>query len=143
MTAEAKTAQPNFILLYVDSPKGSGDFYTSLLGREPVETSPTFVMFALEGGLMLGLWSRHTVKPVPAATGGGSEIGIAVDDAAAVDTACAAWKARGVKIIQEPTEMDFGRTFVGLDPDGHRVRVFAPAQEEGGPDEGAPQAGAR
>ena len=27
--------------------------------------------------------------------------------------------------------MDFGRTFVGLDPDGHRLRVFAPAPEEG------------
>jgi hypothetical protein len=87
------TAQPNFILLYVDSPKASGDFYTSLLGREPVETSPTFVMFALGGGLMLGLWLRHTVKPTPAAAGGGSEIGIAVDKPAAVDTAYAAWKS--------------------------------------------------
>jgi predicted enzyme related to lactoylglutathione lyase len=136
MTAQPKTAQPNFILLYVDSPKASGDFYASLLGREPVETSPTFVMFSLDGGLMLGLWSWHTVKPAPAATGGGSEIGIAVGNAAAVDAARAAWKARGVSIIQEPTEMDFGRTFVGLDPDGHRMRVFAPA-----PDEGAPRAG--
>ena len=136
MTAHPTTAQPKFILLYVDSPKASGDFYTSLLGREPVETSPTFVMFALGGGLMLGLWSRNTVKPAPVATGGGSEIGIAVDNPAAVDTTCAAWKARGVSIVQEPTAMDFGRTFVGLDPDGHRVRVFAPP-----PNEGAPQAG--
>jgi hypothetical protein len=24
--------------------------------------------------------------------------------------------------------MDFGRTFVALDPDGHRLRVFAPAE---------------
>ena len=24
-------------------------------------------------------------------------------------------------------ELDFGRTFVALDPDGHRLRVFAPA----------------
>jgi catechol 2,3-dioxygenase-like lactoylglutathione lyase family enzyme len=92
-TAQPTIAQPNFILLYVDSPKASGDFYTSLLGREPVETSPTFVMFALGGGLMLGLWSRHTVKPAPVATGGGSEIGIAVDNPAAVDATCAAWKS--------------------------------------------------
>jgi hypothetical protein len=42
-----------------------------------------------------------------------------------------------VSIIQEPTDMDFGRTFVGLDPDGHRVRVFAPAPEEGAPKAGA------
>jgi catechol 2,3-dioxygenase-like lactoylglutathione lyase family enzyme len=138
MTVQPDTAQPNFILLYVDSPKASRDFYASLLGREPVETSPTFVMFALGGGLMLGLWSRHTVKPAPVATGGGSEIGMAVDNPAAVDATCAEWKARGVSIIQEPTAMDFGRTFVGLDPDGHRVRVFAPA-----PDESAPRAGGR
>jgi catechol 2,3-dioxygenase-like lactoylglutathione lyase family enzyme len=133
MTAQPETAQPNFILLYVDSPKASGDFYTSLLGREPVETSPTFVMFALGGGLMLGLWSRHTVEPAPATKGGGSEIGIAVGNPAAVDATCAAWKAHGVSIIQEPTEMDFGRTFVGLDPDGHRVRVFAPPSDQGAP----------
>jgi catechol 2,3-dioxygenase-like lactoylglutathione lyase family enzyme len=133
MTAQPETAQPKFILLYVDSPKASGDFYTSLLGREPVETSPTFVMFALGGGLMLGLWSRHTVEPAPATTGGGSEIGIAVGNPAAVDATCAAWKAHGVSIIQEPTEMDFGRTFVGLDPDGHRVRVFAPPSDQGAP----------
>ena len=25
--------------------------------------------------------------------------------------------------------MDFGRTFVALDPDGHRLRVFAPAPD--------------
>ena len=32
---------PNFVILYVDSPERSGAFYASLLGREPVETSPT------------------------------------------------------------------------------------------------------
>jgi predicted enzyme related to lactoylglutathione lyase len=127
MPAQSNTAQPNFMILYVDSPKASGDFYAALFGRGPVEASPTFVMFALESGLMLGLWSRSGVKPAPSAAGGGSEIGITVDHAAAVDTVCAAWKARGVRIAQEPTDMDFGRTFVGLDPDGHRLRVFAPA----------------
>jgi catechol 2,3-dioxygenase-like lactoylglutathione lyase family enzyme len=130
MSAQSNAAQPNFILLYVDSPKASGEFYTALLGRGPVEASPTFVMFALKTGLMLGLWSRQGVKPVPSAAGGGSEIGITVDHAAAVDATCAFWKARGVRIAQEPTDMDFGRTFVGLDPDGHRLRVFAPAPDE-------------
>ena len=28
--------------------------------------------------------------------------------------------------ICAPTAMDFGFTFVALDPDGHRLRVFAP-----------------
>lgn len=30
-------------------------------------------------------------------------------------------------IVQAPTQMDFGFTFVAEDPDGHRPRVFSPA----------------
>jgi len=34
-------------------------------------------------------------------------------------------------IAQPLTQMDFGYTFVALDPDGHRLRVFAaPGQQE-------------
>jgi catechol 2,3-dioxygenase-like lactoylglutathione lyase family enzyme len=117
------------MLLYVDSPKASGDFYADLLGREPVEASPTFVLFALDRGLMLGLWSRHTVEPAATAVGGGAELAFTVEAASAVDATYTDWKKRGVAILQEPTDMDFGRTFVGLDPDGHRLRVFFPAQQ--------------
>jgi predicted enzyme related to lactoylglutathione lyase len=117
---------PNFVLLYVDSPKASGAFYATLLERQPVETSPTFVMFALENGVMLGLWSRHTVEPAASATGGGAELAFTVEPAA-LDATFADWKKRGIAILQQPTEMDFGRTFVGLDPDGHRLRVFSPS----------------
>lgn len=117
----------NFILLYVDSPKASGDFYRALLGREPVEASPTFVMFALAPELMLGLWSRHTVQPALAAGGGGGELAFTLEGAKAVDATYASWKALGLPIVQAPTEMEFGRTFVALDPDGHRLRVFSPA----------------
>ena len=121
--------QPNFIILYVENPKASGDFYAALLGRQPAEISPTFVLFALDAGLMLGLWARQGVEPRPTAAGGGAEMGITVEGPAAVDTTHADWKARGLAILQQPTNMDFGRTFVALDPDGHRLRVFAPAAQ--------------
>jgi predicted enzyme related to lactoylglutathione lyase len=117
---------PNFVLLYVDSPEASGAFYATLLERQPVEASPTFVMFALENGVMLGLWSRHTVEPAASAAGGGAELAFTVEPAA-LDATCAEWKKRGIAILQQPTDMDFGRTFVGLDPDGHRLRVFSPS----------------
>jgi catechol 2,3-dioxygenase-like lactoylglutathione lyase family enzyme len=117
---------PNFLVLYVDDPAASAAFYRDLLGREPVETSPTFVLFALDGGPMLGLWSRRTVEPAAVAGGGGAELAVAVADAA-VDATFADWTGRGMTIVQRPTTMDFGRTFVALDPDGHRLRVFAPA----------------
>jgi catechol 2,3-dioxygenase-like lactoylglutathione lyase family enzyme len=117
---------PNFVILYVDSPERSGAFYASLLGREPVETSPTFAMFVLDKGFKLGLWSRHTVEPVAAATGGGGELVLAVENAAAVDATHADWARRGLEILQAPTDLDFGRTFVALDPDNHRLRVYWP-----------------
>ncbi|WNJ93287.1 VOC family protein [Bosea sp. 685] len=118
----------NFIILYVDSPTASARFYADLLGREPLDSSATFAMFALPSGIMLGLWSRHTVEPAAGAAGGGAEIAMTVTDAAAVDAAHTDWAARGLAILQAPTDLDFGRTFVALDPDGHRLRVFAPGQ---------------
>ena len=116
----------NFVLLYVDSPAASAAFYADLLGRAPVESSPTFAMFAMTSGVMLGLWSRHTVEP-SATPVGGAEIAFSLPDADAVTGMHADWSARGLKIAQPPTRMDFGYTFVALDPDGHRLRVFAPA----------------
>ena len=120
---------PNFVLVYVDSPAASGDFYRALLGRDPVEASPTFVLFALDSGLMLGLWSRHSVQPAASAAGGGAELAFPVAAPQAVDEAHARWQALGVPILLAPTDMEFGRSFVGVDPDGHRLRVFAPAGE--------------
>ena len=118
---------PNFILLYVDNPTASAAFYSELLGHPPVEASPTFVMFALSSGVMLGLWSRHTVEPAAAARGGGSELAFTVANADAVHAMHKDWSQRGLTIAQKPTDMDFGHTFVALDPDGHRLRVFAPS----------------
>ena len=115
---------PNFIILYVDSPEASGAFYAGLLGRRPVEQSPTFVMFVLDNGFKLGLWSRHTVQPVASAAGGGAELVLAADSPGEVDATHADWSSRGVAVLQAPADMEFGRTFVALDPDGHRLRVY-------------------
>ncbi|MEQ1952036.1 VOC family protein [Mesorhizobium yinganensis] len=120
---------PGFIILYVDSPEKSGAFYRQLLAADPVESSPTFVLFALPNGLKLGLWSRHTVEPRAEAAGGGGEIAFTVDDKASVDAIHADWSGCGLEILQQPLDMDFGRTFVALDPDGHRLRVFCPEAE--------------
>ena len=58
---------------------------------------------------------------------GGGEIAFTAQSHEEVDARCAAWRAKGVAIALEPTAMDFGYTFVALDPDGQRLRVFAPA----------------
>lgn len=75
---------------------------------------------------MLGLWARDTVAPAADAAPGGAELAITVADNDAVRAAHADWSARKLPIAQAPTAMDFGYTFVALDPDGHRLRVFAP-----------------
>lgn len=115
----------NFVILYVDSVPASAAFYADLLGRPPAESSPGFAMFAMPSGLNFGLWSRATVEPaaVPATADG--ELAFAVESADAVHSLHADWRKRGLAIAQAPTDMDFGRTFVALDPDGHRLRVFA------------------
>lgn len=118
---------PNFVILYVNSPAKSAGFYADLLGLKPVESSPAFAMFALPSGLMLGLWARQDVAPAATVTGGGTEVCFKVAGDGAVDATHAEWRGRGLPIAQPPTAMDFGRTFVALDPDGHRLRVYAPA----------------
>lgn len=120
-------SDPNTVILYVDTPAASASFYADLLGRSPVESSANFAMFALESGVMLGLWARHDVEPVPGAAAGSVELGFTVASADAVEATHADWQRRGLAIAQAPTAMDFGHTFVALDPDGHRLRVFAPA----------------
>lgn len=115
------------VQLYVRDPAASARFYAGLLQRPPIEASPSFALFAAHtDGTMLGLWQRDGVEP-PAApsTGAAGELGWRVGSADEVDALHAAWVSHGVAIAQAPTEMDFGRTFTGLDPDGNRLRVFA------------------
>ena len=116
----------SFLLLYVESPPSSARFYADLLSSPVIEQSPTFAMLPLRDGVMLGLWSRATVEPKAAAKGSDGEVAFTVPDAAAVEAMHADWRKRGLTIAQAPTRMDFGHTFVALDPDGHRLRVFAP-----------------
>ena len=115
----------SFVLVYVEDVARSQVFYASILGRPAIESSPTFAMLPAAPGLMLGLWRRDGVKPM-AGRGVGGEIAFTARNEAEVDALCADWRTRGVEIAQAPTSMDFGYTFVALDPDGQRMRVFAP-----------------
>jgi hypothetical protein len=119
----------HYLLLYVDSPANSANFYSRLLEKPPVELAPTFALFVLDSGLKLGLWSRHTVEPAAQAAGGGGELAFSVADNQTVDALHAEWTRQELTIAQAPVALDFGYTFVALDPDGHRLRVFAPSDQ--------------
>lgn len=119
-------SSPNLIILYVKDPAESAVFYRDLLGREPGVAAPNFVAFPLDGGFTLGLWRRSTVEPQPSAIGSRGEIAFMVSGENAVANHYEDWRKRGLPIAQELTDLDFGPTFVALDPDGHRLRVCEP-----------------
>jgi catechol 2,3-dioxygenase-like lactoylglutathione lyase family enzyme len=114
----------NYILLPVADPLASADLYGDLLGAEPVERAPGFVLYVQSNGLKLGLWKKTEMRPTPGSPGG-VEISFSLPDRAAVDRAYADWTSHGLEVLQQPTDMDFGYTFVVADPDGHRLRPFA------------------
>ncbi|WP_459616380.1 VOC family protein [Bordetella sp. 2513F-2] len=136
-------SDPDFIILYVDAPQTSAAFYAGLLGRDPVENTPDFALFILDSGLRLGLWARHDVAPLLKSRGSGVEIVFPVADMQAVEALHAHWTRRGLAIAQPPTTLAFGHTFVALDPDGHRLRVYARQPRHPGPEAGARQTGVR
>ncbi len=116
----------DYILLAVRDPLGSAGLYTRLLGAEPVEKSPTFVLYVTGNGGKIGLWRADGMQPA-AKPAGGAEISFTEPDKAALLATYDAWKSLGLTILQPPTDMDFGFTFTAEDPDGHRLRPFVPA----------------
>ena len=121
---EEAVTELNLTILYVADAAASDAFYADLFGRAPVEASPNFAMFIMPSGARLGLWSRHDVKPAITVPAGAGEIVFYAKDAGALAVQHADWAARGLTIAQAPVELDFGATFVALDPDGHRLRVM-------------------
>ena len=119
----------NFVLLHVRDHVASAALYQALLGLPLLDQKADISILPLREGVMLGLWAQETVAPPSSGAAGASEIAFAVADAAAVARHHADWVARGVTIAQPPTLMSFGMTFVAVDPDGHRLRVFAPGAQ--------------
>jgi predicted enzyme related to lactoylglutathione lyase len=116
----------SYILAYVSDVPKSAALYGKLLALAPVESSPSFALFVLPSGVKFGLWAKQDVAP-PANPPGGIELSLAVADEPAVHATLKTWSSLGLAVIQPPTRMDFGFTFTATDPDGHRLRVFAPA----------------
>lgn len=117
--------QPTALMQYVQDVAASAAFYSTILGTAAVEQSPGFALFPLGNGSALGLWQRDDVQPASHASPGAAELAMRVADTAAVDQLHAQWRALGVPIVQPPVTLGFGHTFVGVDPDGHRLRVYA------------------
>ena len=116
----------SFLNLYVKDNAASARFYNELLEIPIIEEKEGFSLLPLKEGVMLGLWMRDGVEPKTNGTAGANEIAFAVADEKTLNRLHDTWSGQGLEIAQTPTVMSFGNTFVALDPDGHRLRVFAP-----------------
>lgn len=115
----------NFVLLHVADPVASSDFYSGLLGKPVIESSPGFAMLPLSDAVLLGLWLASEADPSGIGKPGASEVSFDVADVPALQKLHSDWAAKGLPILVAPVEMPFGHTFVVADPDGHRIRVVA------------------
>ncbi|MFL0350717.1 VOC family protein [Stenotrophomonas lactitubi] len=120
--------KPSTLLQYVRDVAASATFYSGILGKPPVEQSPGFALFLLGDGAALGLWQRDDVQPPVTAEAGAAELAMVVANPDEVRQLHDAWRALGVQITQAPVALEFGHTFVGVDPDGHRLRVYSRAE---------------
>ena len=113
-----------YSLLYVADPETSARFFGKLFEREPIDSSATFVLFALDG-MMLGLWKRSSAQPEAEAGAGGSELAFRVESEEAVHRMADRLADVGAVILQAPARLDFGYAVTGATAEGHRIRFFS------------------
>lgn len=114
---------PNLFLIYVSDVERSTAFYSDLFNIEPTFTSPRYVAFEVAPGVLFAVWTGHN-ENVALDTPRTSEVGLMVPQSSvAVDDVYKEWVAKGVRVVKEPHDEVFGRTFVIADPDGNLIRV--------------------
>ncbi|MFE0690347.1 VOC family protein [Streptomyces xiamenensis] len=111
-------------IVYVDDAPEAARFYADLLELKPTFETPGYISFSLGDGADLALWSGHADGgPNPGAPRTG-EVCLCLPGAPeAIDRRYEQWVAKGVRVVSEPADMVFGRTFVVADPDGNLIRV--------------------
>jgi len=119
--------QPTAVLFYVANIAKSSTFYSDLFDLKPAIASPFYVMFKLDNGFEFAIYDRNKLQPPAAAMSASAELGFMVADVAALNALHQKWIEKGIEIIMPPMKMYFGGIhFMGLDPDGHRLRVATP-----------------
>lgn len=114
---------PNLFLIYVRDAENATAFYSDLFEIEPVFISPRYVAFEVAPGVLFALWTGRSEHADPS-TPRTCEVGLMVPGASrAIDQTFVNWVDKGVRVVEEPYDDVFGRTFVIADPDGNLIRV--------------------
>jgi len=112
-------------VLYVTDINKSKNFYADMFECTPNVFSPTFVALDFAENVTITLKQRQALTPASEVTGGGTELSMPVANKDELEELYRAWVAKGVCFAQQPEDSVFGVNFVALDPDNHRIRVFA------------------
>ncbi|MHB8574523.1 MAG: VOC family protein [Dehalococcoidia bacterium] len=104
------------ILTATDLPASRRFFTEKLSLITEDDMGDVFSQFTTRDGT---LWAIMQAPPERAP--GGVELYLSVDD---VDAAYQTWKQRGVEVVTEPHDEEFGRTFAFKDPDGHTLNAY-------------------
>ncbi|MCW8336554.1 glyoxalase [Vibrio paucivorans] len=113
------------IVLYVTEVKASSAFYAQLFDCTAEMLSPSFAVIEFASNVKVTLQQIDSLTPTSVVTGGGTELSIPVESKAVLEKIYRSWLLKGIEFAQLPEESVFGINFVALDPDGHRIRVFA------------------
>jgi len=118
------------LILYVEDPARSLEFYRAVLGAEPQLDAPGMTEFGLPGGAVLGLMPESGIRrllgpalPDPASARGvpRAELYLVVEDPARVHARALAAGARELSPLQS---RDWGAEVAySLDPDGHVLAI--------------------
>ncbi len=117
------------MVLYVEDIQRSMGFYAKAFECEPKQLSPTFAVVEFANNAKVTLKQSNALTPVSTVKGGGTELSIPVADKKSFDEIYDIWKEYGFTFEQEREESVFGVNFVAVDPDQHRIRVFASVGE--------------
>lgn len=118
--------EPSAFVIYVENIARSSHFYEDVLGIKPETPSPTFAMFHLSNGMIIGLKDKRSIEPQIEGQGR-NELAFTVMTNEQVDTMFRAWQQKAISIIQSPQQLPFGYTFLAVDHDGNGLRILCPS----------------
>lgn len=116
----ARVKGPDFVALQARDVVSSARFYEEKLGLERApQGPPNAVVFATQP-IAFAVREPSVDLNAVEELGWGVALWLGCDDAQGLHDSL---REDGVKIVQEPFDGPFGRTFVFVDPDGYKVTV--------------------